>query len=260
MSGFSLLSPHRYIKVFNWVGAPLILLYIASMFFIPFITTGGDWKHIQNIWDRWQSLNVGMLAFVSSLVAFNISRYNAEQQRTRDFVAARSFLPESLSELTSYCKESMEVFAEAWRRASDHGDRCNTPLEIKRPYLPESYRGVFSKCISLADSEVGDRLSYILMLLQVHHARLNGLFDMFQNNESVVMPENIISYFYRIAEIQALINKTFDFARGLEDFDGGDLVWEDYRSALGANDIWVSDFDRLQGFIERAIERGNQQR
>lgn len=66
-----------------------------------FLDDSWDVKQVQSIWHHWQALNVGMLAFMSSLVTFYISKFNANNQRERNFVAARAFLPEALSELTT---------------------------------------------------------------------------------------------------------------------------------------------------------------
>jgi hypothetical protein len=42
------------------------------------------------VWYRWQTLNVRRLAFISSVIAFNIAKYNASKQRERQFIAASS--------------------------------------------------------------------------------------------------------------------------------------------------------------------------
>ncbi|MEW8626991.1 MAG: hypothetical protein AB2551_14655 [Candidatus Thiodiazotropha sp.] len=89
-------------SVINWIGVPFAFLYFISMFIIPLVDNALNWGGIQNVWDRWQSLNVGMLAFISSITAFNISRFNANKQRERDFLAAKAFLPDALSELIDY--------------------------------------------------------------------------------------------------------------------------------------------------------------
>lgn len=245
-----------YIKILNWFGWPLIVTYLASMIVIPFFRGGGDWHYVQDVWDRWQGVNVGMLALIASIIAFTISRYKIEDERKRNFSASRAFLPQELSELTGYCTASMALFAEAWPRAHDSNDRCKTPLKTTTPDLPGGYKEVFRDCIKNAEPDVGDFLSNILMRLQIHHTRLKGLVEEFQPNSSmIVRSENITSYLLRIAEIQALINKIFDFARGQKDFEDSPLEWEDYRNALSVGGIWISNFEGLEGFIKRFIAR-----
>ena len=254
---YILVSPKIIIIVANWVGVPLIFVYVISMFAIPAYQAQCDWAQIQNVWDRWASLNVGMLAFISSLIAFNISRHNADQQRKREFIAARSFLPESLSELTDYCRASMAVFAKAWPRVNDPSDTCDTPLDSSIPELPGGYRNVFRECIKLADPPVADHLSRILTLLQIHHSRMESLFEGFRSKSTVVTPHTIMSHFFDISQVHALINKVFNFARGLEPLDTKDLVWDDYYTPFFVNKIMIEQYDGLQGFIEEAINRGD---
>ena len=90
------------IRIINWIGALILGIYLYSMVIFPLFEGNFSWKYLQSVWHSWQGLNVGILAFVSSVIALNISRYNANKQRERNFIAARAFLPEAFSELTKY--------------------------------------------------------------------------------------------------------------------------------------------------------------
>ena len=248
----------KLIGVLNWIGTPAVFLYFFSMIVYPWFDKGGQWSGVQDTWMDWQTLNVGVLAFISSMVAFNISKYHANQQREREFIAARAFLPEALSELVGYFEKSAELLVEAWIRATDEQDRCKTPLEHPVPSLPENYREIFSKCISLADPEVAQYLSYILMRLQVHHARINSLSRSFQpDSNTLVIKENIKSYFFRLGELQALVGRIFNYSRGLERFDDSPLSWDEFRGAYGNLYLWLDELDDLGDFTRRAIGRGD---
>lgn len=50
------------------------LAYVCSMFVAPIFQGDFSWGYVQAVWDRWQGLNVGVLAFAASLTAFSISR------------------------------------------------------------------------------------------------------------------------------------------------------------------------------------------
>ena len=246
----------KIIDLLNWLGIPLICLYFFSMFVYPWIDGGGSWSHVHSVWMDWQTINVGVLAFVSSMVAFNISKYHTKQQREREFIAARSFLPEALSELVRYFKSSAILLTEAWKRTKDEADQCNTPLSRDVPELPTNYREIFSRCISLAEPNVAKYLSYILMQLQVHHARMENMYDAFQPNSSMrELSVNIKSYLFRLAELQALINRIFDYSRGLEDFNNAPLTWDEFKTAYVNLEIRVHEFEDLEDFTKRAIDR-----
>lgn len=253
MKHIGIVKADTMVSIMNWVGIPLFAFYFLSMLVFPCLT--GDWIYIQEVWDRWQTFNVGVLAFISSVIAFNIAKYNANKQRERQFIAARAFMPHALSELTAYCKLSSKLLREAWEKLSDSESRPS-PLAAELPELPESYKETFSRCISEADPEVADYLADILVKLQVHHSKIKELKSCIgQNSGMRFSPQNIISYLFSLGELQALINRIFGFARGMEPFDESRIDWEDYRNAYSNFDIDFEEVDDLAGFTKRTISR-----
>jgi hypothetical protein len=234
---------------------PAAALYVFCMLIFPWFSTGFDWQLVQGVWDRWQSLNVGMLAFISSITAFNIGRYNAEKQREREFRASKAFLPSALSELTEYLKESAEIYVSGWEAA--RGDA----LKVTAPIPPAGYKEVFRDCIRHAEPDVGEYLSQLLKWLQIHAARLSGYLDQ-QADDTWSNPDkhNVIVYLYRVGELQAMVNRLFPFSRGLEDLNSGPLVWDELKNAFGNLDLWVEEYriddhNNLEAYTMRALER-----
>jgi hypothetical protein len=178
-----------------------------------------------------------MLAFVSSITAFNIARYNAEKQRERDFLAAKAFLPAALSELTSYFKNSATVLRLGWDASSENKNNFSVPE------LPREYKAVFGHCIRHAEPVVGDYLSRILVWLQIHDSRMRSFVEERRDKNSLTTLDkyNLISYFYRLGELQVLVNKLFEFARNMGEFDSSPLNWEDFRNAYGNLDICIEE-------------------
>lgn len=255
MKHIGIFKSDTMVSIMNWLGMPLFLLYFLSMLVVPWVKGACNWTYVQEVWDRWQTLNVGVLAFISSVIAFNISKYNANKQRERQFVAARSFLPHTLSELTSYCKHSSIMLREAWVLL-DTKQVGYSPLAAELPELPDSYKEVFSRCIAEADPDVADYLANILVQLQVHHSRLKELKYTFgQGGRMVWVQQNVMSYLFSLGKLQALLNRLFGFARGEEPFNGSNLLWEDYRTAYANLDIDVEDVNDLEAFTRRAISR-----
>lgn len=258
MNQIGIFERDTWVKILNFLGYPLIGIYLICMILAPWIAGGGDWKYVQSVWDRWQSLNVGMIAFTSSIVAFSISRYNEAEQRERNFTAAKAFLPEALSELTTYLKLSSSLLMEAWQRVKDRAAIDKTVLMAPMPLKPVGINETFSRCIEFAEPDVGKRLAYILMRLQIHHSRLQELESNFRESGRLYIGSaNIISYLHCLAELQALTNRLFAFARDFEKFDGSDLGWEDFRTAYFNLDIHAEDLDDLVGYTQRAIKRNN---
>jgi len=248
-----LLKPDRLVDLLNWIGLPVFVLYLFGMVIFPLFDGKGDWGYVQNVWSRWQGLNVGMLAFISSITAFNISRYNANRQRERDFLAAKAFLPDALSELIDYFESSALIFIQGLK-----SNRENL-VTAEPPILPANYKEVFGNCIRYADPDVGDYLARLLVKLQVHNSRLKNFITYFNAERN-----NLISYLYRLGELQALVNKLFGFARSEEDFDSGPLEWEDFRNAyknlkIPIADIYIDDDMNLEAFTKRAISRNKKE-
>lgn len=234
----------------------MLVVYGFSMFFFPWIDGQGSWGHVQTVWDRWQTLNAGALAFIASLVAFNISRFNENLQRERDFVAAKAFLPSTLSGLMEYCSQSASIYGALW------GSNGQASQPLKYPDLPPDYREVFSNCIRHADAAVGSYLSNILVRLQVHDARLRDVVAQTGNAQDQVVVDKLtlIAYLYRLGELYALISKLFGFARGEEAFEAKSLDWEDFRSAYGIlnieiEDVVIDEQMNLRAFTMRALKR-----
>ena len=227
------------------------------MFVHPWIYSDGEWSSVQAVWHRWQALNVGVLAFVSSLIAFNISLYIAEKQRQRDFQASKAFLPDALSQITTYLKSSAKFLVSEW------SDSPKVPVTDQLPKLSRDYKRVFQDCIRHAEPQVGDCLARVLMRLQVHTSRLNDYREQ-KNSANWIGPSKLttITYLYRVGELQAWVNRLFPFARSLEALDDSPLQWADFKQAyanldLWPDDIWINDRDTLEGFTKRAIRRAD---
>jgi uncharacterized short protein YbdD (DUF466 family) len=242
------------VDLVNYAGIPLLALYVSAMFIFPWFDEHGNWAHVQAVWDRWQTLNAGALAFLASLIAFNIAKFNENIQREREFVAAKSFLPSTLSELMQYFSQSARVLEGLWE-----ANGYPPATRITHPDLPPGYREVFSNCIRHADPQVGTYLSNILVHLQVHDARLrDATANTTETGGSEPDRYSVIAYLYRLGQLYALVGKLFSFARGEESFDSKALNWEDFRNAFGVlevelDDIYIDDKMNLFAFTQRIL-------
>lgn len=224
---------------------PIVFLYVVSMFVFPW--SQGDWAHVQTVWDRWQALNVGMLAFVSSLIAFASAQYKDKKQKERQFIAARAFLPHALSGLTTYFKRS----AAALVAMSERTEGQTLPA---LPSLPADFKEIFSDCIQFADAEVGSFLAKILADLQVHQARLTELLTPeTAGYQFVFVHHSLLSYAFSLGTLQARVNNLFDFARGEAEFENQTLTWDDVRNAYANLDLHLAEIEGLEAFTKKRI-------
>jgi len=255
MKHLGLIKADAWVKVVNWIGIPSILLFFTCMFAAPWISSGLDWEYVQAVWDRWQTFNAAMLAFLSSWIAFNIAKFNALKQREREFVAARAFLPQALSELSQYfsaCAKYLMMTLDQCNASPDH----KISVQTSAPTPPEIYRSIFSDCIRLAEPDVAEQLAAILRDLQIHLSRIKELGLQDQNSTLIIGSMNITSYMYSLGKLQVMVNCLFDFARGTSDFSAGKFVWEDFRNAYGVFDWHVEDIEGLEALTRGQIKRG----
>ena len=252
-TGFS--KTDARVRLWTWLSVPVFLLYAICMFIYPAFRNGWDWEHIQNVWDRWQTLNAGVLAILASVIALNISKYHENKQREWRFIAARAFLPSALSDLVGYFKRSADLLSEAYIGVEEKHD----PIQLKAdlPTLPVSYVETFRQCIDQAEPVVGEYLADILVDLQVHHARLTELHESLTKPSHTVWPRTVLkSYIYSLGKLYGLVGKLFPFARGQKDFDATPLVWEDYRTAYSL--LNLEDVEGLAEFTSKRIEKAGQ--
>jgi hypothetical protein len=258
MKRLEILKPDTIIGAVNVIGVPLSLIFAISMIVWPWIAGHGNWEYVQSVWDRWQSLNVGLLAFISSVIAFNIARYNNDRQRAREFLAAKASLPATLSSLTDYFSESSKFLLNAWKTTT----QSSSSPSLAIPSLPHGCQSVFAECIRHAEPEVGEYLAKILARLQIHDSRMRSCAKAL-TSPNVVTPirHNLVTYFFRLGELQAMVDKLFNFARNIGEFDRSPPQWPEFEnsySVLGLcpSDIVVDTNTSLESFTKRRISSG----
>lgn len=114
------------------MGLPLAVLFAYCLLIYPWLAGRGSWDHVQNVWDRWQTFNAAALAFATTVLALQITRYKDEKQQIREFSVAKAFLPAAFSEMSAYFKSSAQTVQEAWS--------LKYPISSRHPKRPLSVR------------------------------------------------------------------------------------------------------------------------
>ena len=90
----------------------------------------------------------------------------------------------------------------------------------------------------------------------MHIARLTSEYEEFNPESNMVkIPSNIMSNIYCLGKLQALVNKTFSFARGEEILDFSPLSRDELVTAFRNIDIEIEQIEDLFEFTTRACER-----
>ena len=250
----------------NWLKMPLTLLYIFCMVIYPWWDGNGNWDHVQRVWYSWQSFNAGVLLFISAIVTLKTTKYIHDKKREADLIAAKAFLPEALSELSSYCAKSARLLKEAYAQFPIKNGK-EIIFKENIPELPSHYKKIFARCIAL-EKKVNESkyLAFILMRLQVINSRNHSLkSDFFENalqsntlyeSRKSIVSHNIISYILDLGELKALIDRSFNYARGYEDvIDSNKLTWTEYYTAYQLLEIDPESYDDLKNHTQNIIER-----
>lgn len=255
----------------------VILVYICCMFVYPYCSGGYDWDYLIWVLGYWQTFNAAMIALFSSFIAFimmlfklNVERENLEKERERNFTASRAFLPNVFYDLTVYCEKCAKLQMDAFRKTQkverlenemeelkklDHNEEKFNAIQVvekmldearaaKLDYgfvnLPDSYTEVFRRCIKYANQEVSLYLSELITKLQIHNARINDLVSNFhQDSGEIYFTSSFLDDFLYLGTIRVLIDRQYNFARGMSDFDNSPIIWDEYRNAYSVMNIWI---------------------
>lgn len=250
---------NEVLKLSKWLGIPLLLIYLIAMVVVP--VSSGSWEHIQGVWDRWQALNVGVLAFASSLIALNLSSYLSKHKSEKELDASLAILPAALSELCYYTEKSALFYSSAWRAIHQ-----KTPLESKPPETPISHQAIFQECIKHSKPNVGSWMSEILMQLQINSSRMRYFVEEADSLKTgLIEQRNILSQLFYIAELRARIDRLYPFARKQKTLESKPLNQEDFDKAYSSINIIPEDFSHfwpgsngeedLQEFTIRQLEQ-----
>lgn len=198
--------------------------YVTSMFIVPMWRHWADWTALQEVWDRWQALNVGVLALAASVIALQAARAQIDGQRSREFAAAKALLPSTLSQLVEYFQTCAEIYVASWK-AGPGG------LPTKTAPAPPRHGEVLQACIRASpDPLVDEYVARLLSILQVHDARLRD----FVQDPDLGPDLNVIYYLFQIGEMQAMVNRLFPFARGSGRLNAAPLKYDELHAAYAS--------------------------
>ncbi|MGI2029728.1 hypothetical protein [Endozoicomonas acroporae] len=225
----------------------IIPIYFISMIFYPFWKGGFDWKYVHSVWYTWQALNVGVLAFLSSFIAFSINRYSIEKQRMRDFIAERALLPHAVSELCSYLEQSFQSIFEGYNRCCRGMAERKIPLTSEKVNIPETAILSFQSCIRVAEPDVAEYLAKILNELQVCNSRIENMYLSFNGKSPLVnTSDNFLAYMIDVAVLRAKLDKIFDYARGERKFESSKITSKNLQTSFREMGLNLEQMKELQ--------------
>jgi len=233
------------------------MTYLIGMFIGPLITKP-EWGYLQSVWDRWQSLNVGILALLSSVLVFKATKYHSEQVRERQYKAARALLPDALKQLDSYCKEATSTLIGLWNDCIQ-ANQIEDNFETSHLSIPQNVMAVFKECISYADEEFGAHLARVLANLQVFDTRLAEMCNKVRSKDNGALTlYNVKVNIVLLSKIHVFLNKSYKEARGMGKFETFKLTLEEYKHSFTLLNLEVElglfRFEELLAVAGKAVE------
>ncbi|HIF9439533.1 TPA: hypothetical protein ACX6SL_003730 [Photobacterium damselae] len=214
--------------------AIIFFLYAYSMVLDPYLN--GGFLFMMSTWHEWQTFNAGMIALaaaaISACVMIQVDRNThrrhnelidsnkriAEEQRIRNFVAAKSFLPHALTDIYNYVEECSKILIDIYvmfnhKQIQLIEDENKKDFTNYFKYLnkPENYQMAFKECISLGNEEQSKQLSEILITLQIFISRMRRL----ENGENISRSDSI-EMLVNSVYFGLRLNGLYDFARSGE--------------------------------------------
>lgn len=195
--------------------------YLCSMVLIPLASEG--YQSTLKLWFDWQTFNAGMIALLAAAITAGIAIYLDTQARKlekeriqreskRNFIAARAFLPHALADIDTYarqCSTSLRTFYLA-NRLSPQSDEHKEKLarEFSEHAKPRGFEPTFRDCIKYAGDENAEKMTQLLVELQVFLSRMSE-FETENNIPSYYVLEMMV---YSI-HFQFRIDSFYGFAR-----------------------------------------------
>ncbi len=268
MGGFMILPtliPKEWNKIFNFLLWLSLALYLFSMIVFPIFEYFKSGQSAFDVWSRWQSLNVGVLAFAASIIALNINHINniekqkqIQQNRNQKLKATLALLPLELSRLTSFYKTCIESYLEALNQLggktiTKNRDSLKTPLTT----IPSSITPVFKECIEFSLDGIDDLLKDILSKTQINFARLINLYERFEGKDKIIFgPSSLHNEMFLIAKTETNILRLLQFVRGKEELNLSPVSEKEVHSGfnqLGTN-TWTIDINGFSDYIKFKFE------
>ena len=171
---------------------------------------GRSWLTVQEVWDRWQTLNTGMLAFLASYIAISATRLSEVMAARRNLRAAMPALTHTLSGLSKYVDRANNYLLTLLGVHERVPGSALDEIELSEKWIAE-----LSEIVRFGPEPIAEFVSRLIIELQVFHSRIKGIEG--EDDAAVVRPMAVYDNAYFVLNatvIRARLGYLFGFARG----------------------------------------------
>ncbi len=200
----------KTMKLITRLVSIFIAVWLIAMIAYPVFSSNFNWVETQRVWDRWQTLNSGMIALLAAMLAIYATQYIENKKRERSLIAEKSLLPLALSELSEYCiglAEYLKMEHQEWKKDTLKKLSKNNNLVPNRP--TEWIFDAFKNCMIHEQESEAKFMASILSDTQIISSRFRTLKD----DNLLVTQRTFISRRNEICLLHAKIDRMFKYSR-----------------------------------------------
>ncbi|MBS4696165.1 hypothetical protein J4G65_11875 [Aeromonas allosaccharophila] len=186
----------------------LISIWFLAMVCAPIISTKLNWIEIQTIWDRWQTLNSGMIALLAAMFAIYATQYIENTRRKRELIAAKALLPLALHDMSDHCCYLSNIINEEYKKLKEKHNTNISDYKIDRP--GEWVFDTFKNCMTHEENDNAIFIASILSDIQI----LNARFYSFTDHKKIITSREINRMAENLCTLKSKIDRAFKYARG----------------------------------------------
>lgn len=200
----------------KWIVGVFFIIYFLSMFVCPFFINF-SYSDLMQTLHKWQSFNVGVLAFLSSYCFYLGVKEREKSHRRSHYLANASIITHEFALINNYLRENVKWLDEQWD-SLELGDK-QAVSKTEKPNITETYLENFKNCMLYSEDEERDYLSSLLFKLQMFKSRIDKTESIIIGKEFSDAQFKIISCIYGSIEIYSHIITNYNYYRQLDTFN-----------------------------------------
>lgn len=194
-----------------------LLAYLTCMFVLPVVNTSCKgvelrcrWYSLMDTLELWQTFNASVLAFIASILVIFSTTISERKARAKRRDAKLAFLPQALSEISTYIEEIVNVL-EAIKNKSQAED---LPVIPQTPGNALNRVEKFIEASDYPDEIIVKHLVIATNVIQIYESRLRSLVY----DKSIINRDERASYqINQCVRLNCLISGMYGYARSEED-------------------------------------------
>jgi hypothetical protein len=227
----------------KWIVGVFFIIYFLSMFVCPFSINFSN-SDLMKTLHKWQSFNVGVLAFLSSYCFYLGVKEREKSHRRSHYLANASIITHEFALINNYLRENVKWLDEQWD-SLELGDK-QAVSKTEKPEITETYLENFKNCMLYSESEERDYLSSLLFKLQMFKSRIDeieiNIAEEKANKDKA--KDKVIACTYNVVEVYSHILTNYNYFRQLKTFNSDVFVTGAFDKSIDELKLQTDKYQR----------------